>query len=85
MDVSVIIVNYNTCNLVKKCVASIFEKTKNVSFEVIVVDNNSKDGSVEAIIDEFPRVRVFPLKENIGFGKANNIGVKHAKGRFVFF
>ena len=75
MDVSVIIVNYNTCNLVKKCVASIFEKTKNVSFEVIVVDNNSKDGSVEAIIDEFPRVRVFPLKENIGFGKANNIGV----------
>ena len=48
----------------------IFEKTKNVSFEVIVVDNNSKDGSVEAIIDEFPRVRVFPLKENIGFGKA---------------
>ena len=72
--------------MLKKCVASIFEKTKNVSFEVIVVDNNSKDGSVEAIIDEFPRVRVFPLKENIGFSKANNIGVKSMrKGRFVFF
>lgn len=74
MDVSVIIVNYNTCNLVKKCVASIFEKTKNVSFEVIVVDNNSKDGSVEAIIDEFPRVRVFPLKETLALVKPIILG-----------
>lgn len=85
MDVSVIIVNYNTCDLVKNCITSIMEKTKNVSSEIIVVDNNSKDGSVETIINEFPQVRVFPLKENIGFGKANNIGVQHAKGRYVFF
>ena len=69
MDVSVIIVNYNTCNLVKKCVASIFEKTKNVSFEVIVVDNNSKDGSVEAIIDKPPFRMLYP--NIIGFTKAN--------------
>ncbi|WP_455633746.1 glycosyltransferase family 2 protein [Parabacteroides sp.] len=47
----------------------------------MVVDNNSKDGSVEIIINEFlHQVRVFPLKENIGFTKANNIGVQHAKG-----
>ena len=85
MDVSVIIVNYNTSDLVKNCITSIMEKTKNVSFEIIVVDNNSKDGSVETIINEFPQVRVFPLKENVGFGKANNIGVQHAKGRYVFF
>ena len=49
MDVSVIIVNYNTCNLVKKCVASIFEKTKNVSFEVIVVDGFSEDSTLSIL------------------------------------
>lgn len=46
MDVSVIIVNYNTSDLVKNCITSIMEKTKNVSFEIIVVDNNSKDGKL---------------------------------------
>ncbi|KEJ83598.1 hypothetical protein HMPREF1002_03785 [Porphyromonas sp. 31_2] len=47
MDVSVIIVNYNTLDITKKCIDSLFEKTKDISFEVIVVDNASKDGSYE--------------------------------------
>ena len=51
----------------------------------VIIVNYNKVCSVDLFIDEFPRVRVKPLKENIGFGKANNIGVKHAKGRFVFF
>ena len=85
MDVSVIIVNYKTCSLVVDCINSIYEKTKEVTYEVIVVDNNSDDGSVETIVKMFPQVRIFSLKENIGFGKANNIGVQNAKGRYVFF
>ena len=76
MDVSVIIVNYKTCSLVVDCINSIYEKTKEVTYEVIVVDNNSDDGSVETIVKMFPQVRIFSLKENIGFGKANNIGVQ---------
>lgn len=85
MDVSVIIVNYKTCPLVVDCINSIYEKTKGVTYEVIVVDNNSDDGSVETIIKIFPQVRIFPLKENIGFGKANNVGASNAKGEFLFF
>ena len=85
MDVSIIIVNYKTCGLVIDCVNSILEKTKVVSYEVIIVDNNSGDGSVETLMSLFPQIRVFPLKENIGFGKANNIGVHNAAGRFIFF
>lgn len=85
MDVSVIIVNYKTCNLVQNCIKSIYDLTKNIDFEIIVVDNNSGDGSVEAIVRSWPQVQVIPLKENIGFGKANNVGVKRACGKYVFF
>ena len=83
--VSIIIVNYNTSDLVKNCITSIMEKTKNVSFEIIVVDNNSKDGSVETIINEFPQVRVFPLKENVGFGKAIILESNMLKVDMCFF
>ena len=85
MDVSIIIVNYKTCNLVVDCIKSIYDLTKKVDFEIIVVDNNSDDGSVETIISLFPQVQVIPLKENIGFGKANNVGVKRAQGKYVCF
>ena len=53
MDVSVIIVSYNTCDLLKKCICSILEKTKGVSFEIIVVDNHSSDESVKVITESF--------------------------------
>ena len=56
MNVSVIIVNYNTKELTKNCLASIFEKTKNIDFEVIVADNGSTDGSIEMIKSDFPQV-----------------------------
>ena len=85
MDVSIIIVNYKTCKLVIDCIQSIFRNTKCVKFEIIVVDNNSEDGSVEIFIRLFPEIKVISLKENIGFGKANNVGVKEAQGRYIFF
>lgn len=84
-NVSVIIVNYKTCNLVVDCIKSIYNLTKKVDFEIIVVDNNSVDGSVETIQSLYPQVQVIPLQENIGFGKANNVGVEKAHGKYVFF
>ncbi len=85
VDVSVIIVNYKTVNLILDCIRSIYEQTEGVSYEVIVVDNNSEDGFQERIQDCFPKVVCLPLSENIGFGRANNEGLKIARGRNIFF
>lgn len=83
-DVSVIIVNYNTKDLTKDCIDSIFEKTSNITFEVIVVDNDSKDGSVEMLSTD-SRIKFIESGANLGFGKANNLGVEHCSGKYVFF
>lgn len=85
MNVSVIIVNYNTKELTKNCLASIFEKTKNIDFEVIVSDNGSTDGSIEMIKSDFPQVVLIENNVNLGFGKANNIAAKIAKGKYLLF
>ena len=83
MDVSIIIVNYNTKILTQNCIDSIFAKTKGVSFEVILVDNASTDGSVDMFEQD---VRIVFIKSNInqGFGRANNLGYKYAKGKYIF-
>lgn len=85
MNVSVIIVNYNTKELTKNCLASIFEKTKDIDFEVIVSDNGSTDGSIEMIKSDFPQVVLIENNVNLGFGKANNIAAKIAKGKYLLF
>lgn len=86
MDVSVIIVNYNTGNITCDTIESIFAKTDSVQFEIIVVDNDSSDGSTEILNDRFKdRITMFTLRENLGFGKANNLGVQHASGRNILF
>ncbi|MCM1321062.1 MAG: glycosyltransferase family 2 protein [Bacteroides sp.] len=85
MDVSIIIVNYNTKELTRNCLASIFEKTAGVDFEVIVSDNGSSDGSIEMIRTEFPQVILIENNENLGFGTANNRGLKIAKGKYIFY
>lgn len=84
IDVSVIIVNYNTKKLTRKCIDSIFEHTYKVSFEIILVDNASTDGSVELFKDD-KRIQFIKSEFNIGFGNANNLGYKYSKGRYVFF
>lgn len=84
MDVSIIIVNYNTLELTRNCLKSIYEKTKDIEFEVIVSDNGSNDGSVEMIKNQFPQVILIENNTNLGFGKANNIGYQHAKGQYIF-
>lgn len=85
IDVSIIIVNYKTPVLLKNCISSIFDKTEGVNFEIIVVDNDSNDGSDPLIKENFPSVNYLQSGSNLGFGKANNIGVKIAKGRNIFF
>lgn len=84
MDVSIIIANYNTKALTKQCLQSVFEKTKEIAFEVIVVDNASQDGSQQMLKEEFPNVQLVENMENLGFGKANNKGIKIAQGRNLF-
>lgn len=83
MDVSVIIVSYNTKELTRNCLNSIFEKTTNISFEVIISDNGSTDGSIEMIKTEFPQVVLIENGANIGFGAANNRGAAVSHGKYL--
>jgi len=85
MDVSIIIVNYKTPTLLKNCIASIFKQTVGVNFEIIVVDNDSNDGSGSLINQIFPSITFIQSGSNLGFGKANNIGIKKVTGRNIFF
>ena len=84
MDVSVILVNYNTANLTKACLKSVFDHTSGIDFEVYVVDNASTDNSCEIIETEFPQVILIRNTENLGFGKANNIAMKRSQAKYVF-
>lgn len=84
IEVSIIIVNYNTKELTKSCLESVFENTKDISFEVIVVDNNSHDGSLEMLNND-PRIVLIESRTNLGFGRANNLGYEYSKGQFLFF
>lgn len=85
MKLSVILINWNTCDLTRDALASIYKETIGIDFEVIVVDNNSQDGSVEMIKKEFPRVVLIANTDNLGFGKANNQGLKIAQGDYLMF
>lgn len=85
MDISFIIVNYKTKELVAQAVKSIQKFCKNLSYEIIVVDNNSEDGSAKFFKKNLSNTKVFAQKENIGFGRGNNVGIKVAKGEYVFF
>ena len=84
MDVSVIIVNYNTLHTTAACIERILEITHGIDFEIIVVDNASVDGSREYFISD-RRIRYIYNHENIGFGRANNLGLKIARGRNILF
>src|SRR3989338_8093717 len=83
MDLSVIIVNYNTKDLLKACLDSLINNTNGIEYEVIVVDNSSSDGSGAMLKNEFPEVRIIFNRNNSGFAKANNQGIKAAKGNNI--
>jgi hypothetical protein len=83
MDLSIIIINWNTKQLLRECVESVYKTTKNINFEIIVVDNASSDGSVEMVKKEFDKVILIENDVNMGFAKANNVGFPLAVGRYV--
>ena len=85
MDVSVIIVNYNTKALLSDCLRSIYENTIEIEFEVIVSDNGSCDGSQKMIRENFPSVILIENGENLGFGAANNRGLSVARGKYILY
>jgi len=80
--VSVIILNYNGKRFLKDCLDTISNQSVD-NYEIILVDNNSTDGSVELVKANYPNVKLIECKENYGFAKGNNIGVMHARGRYI--
>lgn len=83
--VSIIIVNYNTEELLDNCIVSINQHTQGVDYEIIVVDNNSEKDSLFFLVEKHSAVRFYFSEENHGFGRANNIGASIAKGEYLFF
>jgi GT2 family glycosyltransferase len=85
IDLSIIIVSWQVRDLLKECLASIFLETKNLEFEVIVMENASRDQTVEMVAEFFPKVAIISSLKNLGFGKACNLAVKQARGRYLLF
>lgn len=83
MEISIIINNYKTRGLLKQCLKGIYLFPPTLPFEVIVVDNNSQDGSVELVREKFPQVKLIAAKDNLGHHKGNNLGIKNSTGRYV--
>lgn len=82
-DVSVVIVNWNTRDMLRNCLRSVYEQTQDISFEVILVDNASSDDSVSMVRAEFPQVLLIANERNRGFAAANNQGFEKARGRYI--
>lgn len=85
--VSIIIVNFNTVELLKNCLLSLikYHNHKIDNYELIIVDNNSKEKSIEDVFKIYPKVILIKLNENVGFSRANNIAAKQAKGDVLLF
>lgn len=83
MDLSVIIVNWNTRKLLQDCLQSIYDYTPCHETEVVVVDNDSRDGSPDMVREEFPQVKLLCNSKNVGFAGANNRGIANSQGKYV--
>lgn len=83
IEVSFIIVNWNAEDFLEKCLASIYQQVRGLSFEVIVVDNASTDGSPEMVRENFPEVRLICSSTNLGFARGNNLGIRESRGRYL--
>jgi GT2 family glycosyltransferase len=85
IELSIILVNWNSINYLRPCLASVYQHTKRIKFEVIVIDNASYDGCAEMLHNEFPEVIFIQSEQNLGFSKANNLAFQRASGAAVLF
>jgi N-acetylglucosaminyl-diphospho-decaprenol L-rhamnosyltransferase len=85
VDLSIISVNYNSLEYLRPCVTSIYEWTRGISFEIIVVDNASPKGDIASLKPEFPEIKLVKSETNLGFAGANNLGFQHSAGDWVLF
>lgn len=83
MNLSIIIVNFNTSDLLRNCLTSIFNQ-KGVEYEVWVVDNASRDDSIQMVENDFPKVKLIKNSQNIGFARGNNVALRQAQGEYLF-
>ena len=83
LDISIVIVNWNTKDYLRRCINSIYRDGTGYSLEVVVIDNASSDGSQEMIRELFPNVKLICNNDNLGFAMANNIGIKQCKGKYI--
>ncbi|MBN2664424.1 MAG: glycosyltransferase [Bacteroidales bacterium] len=83
MDLSIVIVNYNVKHFLQQCLSSVYNALKKIEAEVWVVDNNSVDGSVQMVKENFPQVKLIANTDNKGFSKANNQAIKKSTGKYV--
>lgn len=82
-DLSICIVSYNVQNELRKCLNSIQQHVKNLSYEILLVDNDSLDQTADMIVKEFPAIQFFPQKKNIGFAAGCNVAIKASKGTMI--
>ncbi|MCX6146030.1 MAG: glycosyltransferase family 2 protein, partial [Candidatus Kapabacteria bacterium] len=83
IDISIVIVNYNVKDFLLQCLRSIEKSITKRKYEIIVVDNNSTDESIEFLSPKFEKVNFISLNDNLGFGKANNVGFDKASGKYL--
>jgi N-acetylglucosaminyl-diphospho-decaprenol L-rhamnosyltransferase len=83
MELSIIYVNWNSVPYLRESIASVYEHTRDISFEIIVVDNASPQGGVEALKDQFPKITIIQSEKNLGFAGANNLGFRRSTGEYV--
>jgi O-antigen biosynthesis protein len=83
MDLTIVIVSYNVSDLLRNCLAAVFNSAKGINSEVYVVDNNSSDDSCKVVIEEFPYARLVRNNFNAGYAAANNQAIRLARGRYV--
>jgi GT2 family glycosyltransferase len=83
MDVSIIIVNYNTQGLTEQCIKSVITHTAGIGYEIVLVDNASSSFHAESFKNEFPQVKLIISDKNLGFAGGNNLGIQHATGQYI--
>ncbi|MBU3091659.1 glycosyltransferase family 2 protein [Clostridium sp. CF011] len=79
MDLSIVIVSYNTVDLLRDCLSSVIQNTENIEYEIWVVDNQSKDGSATMVESEFPQIKLIRNSINGGFSQANNLAIRQCR------